>query len=163
MSHFKKSSSTIPSRENICDAQTSFLQPKYIYFSALSVQRPHCDLLKPMPGLEKDACRPVCISSFAGLHMRNAGASWVSAKGLPLQVQQEGSFLSCCLTVKNCQRTLFFVPKEGEVSDDDGTLASLEEDAGNGPEQRAALLKHVHVGSIPNLFCTKVALLRRWA
>ena len=64
---------------------------------------------------------------------------------LYLQVSHENSFLSCCLTVKNCQRTLFFVPKEGEIQDEDGSLTKLEEAAGSDPDQKVALMQHVHV------------------
>ena len=60
-------------------------------------------------------------------------------------MSQENSFLSCCLTVKNCQRTLFFVPKESELEDEDGTLAKLEEEAASDPDKKVALMQHVHV------------------
>jgi hypothetical protein len=47
--------------------------------------------------------------------------------------------------VKNCQKALFFVPKEGEIGDEDGRLAQLEEEATADPSKRGELLKHVHV------------------
>ena len=49
------------------------------------------------------------------------------------------------MTVKNCQKALFFVPKEGEIGDSDGQLAQLEEDAAADPSKKGELLKYVHV------------------
>lgn len=72
-----------------------------------------------------------------------------------LQVSQENSFLSCCLTVKNCQRILFFVPKEGEIEDEDGTLAKLEEEAASDPDKKVALMQHVHVRQLCLFSCGK--------
>ena len=37
------------------------------------------------------------------------------------------------------------MPKEGEIEDEDGSLAKLEESAAEGPDQKAALMQHVHV------------------
>lgn len=64
-----------------------------------------------------------------------------------LQVPKNGTFLSCCALLKGCQRTLFFVPKEGEIADGDGTLSRLEEEAAADPTKRVALLQQVHVRS----------------
>ena len=63
-----------------------------------------------------------------------------------LQVPQDSTFLSCCLTVRGCQRQLFFVPRPGEIADENGTLARLEAAAAANPSCRGALMRHVHVG-----------------
>ena len=48
---------------------------------------------------------------------------------------------------------LFFVPKDGEICDEDGSLARLEEEASRDAEQKGALMQHVHVRPGPhNIF-----------
>lgn len=79
-----------------------------------------------------------------------------------VQVAHEGSFLSCCLAVKNCQRTLFFVPKENEISDEDGTLSTLEEEAAKDPEQQGQLMQHVHVCHCALMHHGSITVFKKW-
>ncbi|GMH42291.1 hypothetical protein BSKO_10210 [Bryopsis sp. KO-2023] len=58
-------------------------------------------------------------------------------------------YVSCCAVVRNIEKVLFVVPKEGIFADSDGEIAELESAASKDPGNRGRLMRHLQTVADP--------------